>query len=62
MNKECFVKLYFGIGLTNQEILSLLILSGLQVASPTDTSNFDSFPEDNDEPPPDDNSGWDIDF
>ncbi|MXQ80551.1 hypothetical protein E5288_WYG008954 [Bos mutus] len=32
------------------------------VASPTDTSNFDSFPEDNDEPPPDDNSGWDIDF
>ncbi|XP_061491345.1 cGMP-dependent protein kinase 1 isoform X3 [Rhineura floridana] len=32
------------------------------VASPTDTSNFDSFPEDNDEPPPDDNSGWDTDF
>ncbi|XP_069609640.1 cGMP-dependent protein kinase 1 isoform X5 [Ranitomeya imitator] len=32
------------------------------VASPTDTSNFDSFPEDNDDPPPDDNSGWDIDF
>ncbi|KAI1231571.1 hypothetical protein IHE44_0007642 [Lamprotornis superbus] len=32
------------------------------VASPTDTSNFDSFPEDSDEPPPDDNSGWDIDF
>ncbi|MEE6485486.1 hypothetical protein FKM82_014302 [Ascaphus truei] len=33
-----------------------------QVSSPTDTSNFDSFPEDNDEPPPDDNSGWDVDF
>ncbi|XP_018424108.1 PREDICTED: cGMP-dependent protein kinase 1 isoform X2 [Nanorana parkeri] len=32
------------------------------VASPTDTSNFDSFPEDNDDPPPDDNSGWDTDF
>ncbi|XP_075204838.1 cGMP-dependent protein kinase 1 isoform X3 [Anomaloglossus baeobatrachus] len=32
------------------------------VASPTDTSNFDSFPEDNDDPPPDDNSGWDVDF
>ncbi|MEE6485485.1 hypothetical protein FKM82_014302 [Ascaphus truei] len=32
------------------------------VSSPTDTSNFDSFPEDNDEPPPDDNSGWDVDF
>uniref|UniRef100_A0A3Q3N782 cGMP-dependent protein kinase n=1 Tax=Mastacembelus armatus TaxID=205130 RepID=A0A3Q3N782_9TELE len=27
-----------------------------------DTSNFDSFPEDNEDPPPDDNSGWDIDF
>ncbi|XP_063291125.1 cGMP-dependent protein kinase 1 isoform X2 [Pelobates fuscus] len=32
------------------------------VSSPTDTSNFDSFPEDNEDPPPDDNSGWDIDF
>ncbi|XP_062852224.1 cGMP-dependent protein kinase 1a isoform X1 [Trichomycterus rosablanca] len=32
------------------------------VTSATDTSNFDSFPEDNEEPPPDDNSGWDIDF
>ncbi|XP_028990296.1 cGMP-dependent protein kinase 1 isoform X2 [Betta splendens] len=32
------------------------------VSSPTDTGNFDSFPEDTDEPPPDDNSGWDYDF
>ncbi|XP_040922734.1 cGMP-dependent protein kinase 1 isoform X1 [Toxotes jaculatrix] len=32
------------------------------VSSPTDTSNFDSFPEDTDEPPPDDNTGWDYDF
>ncbi|XP_029311447.1 cGMP-dependent protein kinase 1-like isoform X2 [Cottoperca gobio] len=32
------------------------------VSSPTDTSNFDSFPEDTEEPPPDDNSGWDYDF
>nr|XP_046233634.1 cGMP-dependent protein kinase 1 isoform X1 [Scatophagus argus]XP_046233635.1 cGMP-dependent protein kinase 1 isoform X1 [Scatophagus argus] len=32
------------------------------VSSSTDTSNFDSFPEDTDEPPPDDNSGWDYDF
>ncbi|XP_078019355.1 cGMP-dependent protein kinase 1 isoform X2 [Epinephelus lanceolatus] len=32
------------------------------VSSPIDTSNFDSFPEDTDEPPPDDNSGWDYDF
>ncbi|TRY57835.1 hypothetical protein DNTS_022746 [Danionella cerebrum] len=32
------------------------------VASSTDTSNFDSFPEDNEDPPPDDNSGWDTDF
>uniref|UniRef100_A0A8C2C9Q2 cGMP-dependent protein kinase n=1 Tax=Cyprinus carpio TaxID=7962 RepID=A0A8C2C9Q2_CYPCA len=34
----------------------------LQVTSSTDTSNFDSFPEDNEDPPPDDNSGWDTDF
>jgi cGMP-dependent protein kinase len=33
-----------------------------QVSSSTDTSNFDSFPEDNDDPPPDDMSGWDTDF
>ncbi|KAL2078363.1 hypothetical protein ACEWY4_026048 [Coilia grayii] len=33
-----------------------------EVSSPTDTSNFDSFPEDGDDPPPDDNSGWDTDF
>ncbi|CAK6980902.1 cGMP-dependent protein kinase 1-like isoform X1 [Scomber scombrus] len=32
------------------------------VSSQTDTSNFDSFPEDTEEPPPDDNSGWDYDF
>nr|XP_020472336.1 cGMP-dependent protein kinase 1-like isoform X2 [Monopterus albus] len=32
------------------------------VSSPVDTGNFDSFPEDTDEPPPDDNSGWDYDF
>ncbi|XP_053269669.1 cGMP-dependent protein kinase 1 [Pleuronectes platessa] len=32
------------------------------VSSPTDTSHFDSFPEDTDEPPPDDNTGWDVDF
>uniref|UniRef100_A0A3P9KEI5 cGMP-dependent protein kinase n=1 Tax=Oryzias latipes TaxID=8090 RepID=A0A3P9KEI5_ORYLA len=32
------------------------------VTSPVDTSNFDSFPEDNEDPPPDDNSGWDVDF
>lgn len=33
-----------------------------QVKSPVDTGNFDSFPEDNEDPPPDDNSGWDVDF
>ncbi|XP_054454621.1 cGMP-dependent protein kinase 1-like isoform X4 [Anoplopoma fimbria] len=32
------------------------------VSSPTDTGNFDNFPEDTEEPPPDDNSGWDYDF
>ncbi|XP_078732875.1 cGMP-dependent protein kinase 1-like isoform X1 [Lampetra fluviatilis] len=33
-----------------------------KVSSPTDTSNFDSFPEDTESPPPDDDSGWDKDF
>ena len=37
-------------------------LSFHQVTSAVDTSNFDSFPEDNEDPPPDDNSGWDVDF
>ncbi|KAK1905700.1 cGMP-dependent protein kinase 1 [Dissostichus eleginoides] len=32
------------------------------LTSAVDTSNFDSFPEDNEDPPPDDNSGWDVDF
>lgn len=49
-------------GVQLDDCLPLATLFLLQVASPTDTSNFDSFPEDSDEPPPDDNSGWDIDF
>lgn len=40
---------------------SITVISA-QVSSATDTSNFDNFPEDTDEPPPDDNSGWDYDF
>uniref|UniRef100_UPI00358EF4DC cGMP-dependent protein kinase 1-like n=1 Tax=Myxine glutinosa TaxID=7769 RepID=UPI00358EF4DC len=32
------------------------------ILSPTDTSNFDSFPEDTTPPPPDDDSGWEQDF
>uniref|UniRef100_A0A8C9RLV9 cGMP-dependent protein kinase n=1 Tax=Scleropages formosus TaxID=113540 RepID=A0A8C9RLV9_SCLFO len=32
------------------------------VNGPLDTSNFDCFPEDNEDPPPDEESGWDIDF
>ncbi|XP_050687426.1 cGMP-dependent protein kinase, isozyme 2 forms cD5/T2-like isoform X1 [Eriocheir sinensis] len=32
------------------------------VRSVVDCSNFDEYPPDNDGPPPDDNSGWDIDF
>lgn len=39
-----------------------IILCFYQVTSAVDTSNFDSFPEDNEDPPPDDNSGWDVDF
>ncbi|CAG0888429.1 unnamed protein product [Darwinula stevensoni] len=33
-----------------------------QVRSVTDTTNFDPYPPDTDGPPPDDLSGWDIDF
>jgi len=33
-----------------------------QVSGPSDSSNFDSFPEDDEDPPRDDLSGWDVDF
>ncbi|KAJ4922663.1 hypothetical protein JOQ06_029515 [Pogonophryne albipinna] len=32
------------------------------VAGPLDTSNFDYFPEDTEDPPPDEESGWDLEF
>ncbi|XP_034021387.1 cGMP-dependent protein kinase 1-like, partial [Thalassophryne amazonica] len=32
------------------------------VEGPLDNSNFDSFPEDTDDPPPDELSGWDLEF
>ncbi|KAI1900792.1 hypothetical protein AGOR_G00053520 [Albula goreensis] len=32
------------------------------VSGPLDTRNFDSFPDDNEDPPPDEESGWDIEF
>ncbi|XP_071321803.1 cGMP-dependent protein kinase 1-like [Trachinotus anak] len=32
------------------------------VDGPLDNSNFDYFPEDTDDPPPDDESGWDLEF
>lgn len=32
------------------------------VKSPVDTHNFDQYPADGDEPPPDDLSGWDNNF
>ena len=60
MNKECFKNLAWNAPKKIRKFYCSFSCS--QVASPTDTSNFDSFPEDNDEPPPDDNSGWDVDF
>lgn len=33
-----------------------------QVEGPLDTSNFDVFPDDSDDPPPDEESGWDEEF
>lgn len=44
------------------ELFWAILFSFHQVTSAVDTSNFDSFPEDNEDPPPDDNSGWDVDF
>ncbi|XP_024918238.1 cGMP-dependent protein kinase 1-like isoform X2 [Cynoglossus semilaevis] len=32
------------------------------VKGPLDNSNFDEFPEDTDDPPPDEDSGWDLEF
>ncbi|XP_034085045.1 cGMP-dependent protein kinase 1-like isoform X2 [Gymnodraco acuticeps] len=32
------------------------------VKGPLDTSNFDYFPEDTEDPPPDEESGWDLEF
>lgn len=37
-------------------------LSLWQVDGPLDTSNFDCFPDDQEEPPPDEMSGWDTEF
>lgn len=34
----------------------------LQIKGTTDTSNFDDYPEEEDEPPPDDVTGWDKEF
>uniref|UniRef100_A0A7N8YQI6 cGMP-dependent protein kinase n=1 Tax=Mastacembelus armatus TaxID=205130 RepID=A0A7N8YQI6_9TELE len=33
-----------------------------QVDGPLDSSNFDYFPEDTEDPPPDEESGWDLEF
>lgn len=34
----------------------------MQVRGPTDTSNFDHFPPNQEDVPPDDLTGWDKDF
>ena len=33
-----------------------------KIDSPVDTSNFEQYPPDTDDPPPDDLTGWDVDF
>lgn len=50
------------IYILGQDYMACFMILCSQVTSATDTSNFDSFPEDNEDPPPDDNSGWDVDF
>uniref|UniRef100_A0AAZ3Q3V0 AGC-kinase C-terminal domain-containing protein n=1 Tax=Oncorhynchus tshawytscha TaxID=74940 RepID=A0AAZ3Q3V0_ONCTS len=32
------------------------------VKGPLDTGNFDCFPDDHEDPPPDEESGWDLEF
>ncbi|XP_071108152.1 cGMP-dependent protein kinase 1-like isoform X1 [Haliotis cracherodii] len=46
-------------GLRNRNVKPPIIPS---VKSATDTSNFDDYPEDEEEPPPDDLTGWDKEF
>ncbi|XP_039624118.1 cGMP-dependent protein kinase 1-like [Polypterus senegalus] len=46
-------------GLRKKTLLAAIVPN---VNSPVDTSNFDCFPEDNEGPPLDEDSGWDIDF
>jgi len=39
-----------------------IFLFNFQIKNPVDTANFDNYPEEEDEPPPDDVTGWDREF
>jgi len=49
-----------GMILSHKLVTALFSIS-TQIKSPTDASNFDDYPPD-DEVPPDDSTGWDKDF
>ncbi|XP_069942431.1 cGMP-dependent protein kinase 1 isoform X2 [Cherax quadricarinatus] len=50
---------FYWDGLQNRTLAPPIVPN---VHSVVDCSNFDEYPPDTDGPPPDDNSGWDIDF
>lgn len=50
---------FYWEGLKNRTLTPPIVPN---VRSVIDCSNFDEYPPDSDGPPPDDNSGWDIDF
>lgn len=50
---------FYWWGLQNRSLEPPIIPT---IKSATDTSNFDDYPTDVDNPPPDDVSGWDKDF
>lgn len=59
---ECISLLFLAFGTEKMSLGNNKHILLLQVDGPLDTSNFDCFPEDTDEPPPDEESGWDIEF
>ncbi len=46
----------------NNKIIISICPPASQVRHPADTSNFDHFPPNQEEVPPDDTSGWDKEF
>ena len=56
-----FFRMFFSRDMPKKTTVDVLCCHLIQIKSPTDASNFDDYPPD-DETPPDDNTGWDKDF